>query len=57
MRTIGMHALFDGPQISVYEMRGGTHLPLMRKEKIVADDASLDLMVDDLHATHEQFAR
>ena len=52
-----MHALFDGPQISVYEMRGGTHLPLMRKEKIVADDASLDLMVDDLHATHEQFAR
>jgi hypothetical protein len=25
MRTIGMRAIFDGPEVSVYEMRGGTH--------------------------------
>ncbi len=55
MRTIGMRAIFDGPEVSVYEMRGGTHLLLMRRDEIVAGDASLDLMVDDVHATHERF--
>jgi hypothetical protein len=55
MRTIGMRPIFDGPEVSVYEMRGGTHLILMRKDKIVASDASFDLMVDDLHATHQRF--
>ena len=55
MRTIGMRPIFDGPQVSVYEMRGGTHLILMLKEEIVGSDASIDLMVDDLHATHQRF--
>ena len=56
MRTIGMRTVFEGPQVGVYEMRGGTHLILMLKSKIVAGDASFDLMVDDLHATHQRFA-
>jgi hypothetical protein len=55
MRTIGMRPIFDGPEVSVYEMRGGTHLILMRKDSVVAGDASFDLMVDDLHATHQRF--
>jgi len=55
MRTIGMRPIFDGPQVSVYEMRGGTHLLLMTKDKIVAGDASFDLMVDDLRETHRRF--
>ena len=55
MRTIGMRPIFDGPQVSVYEMRGGTHLILMLKEEIVGSDASIDLMVDDLHAMHQRF--
>jgi catechol 2,3-dioxygenase-like lactoylglutathione lyase family enzyme len=55
MRTIGMRAIFDGPEVSVYEMRGGTHLLLMRRDEVVAGNASLDLMVDDVHATHERF--
>jgi catechol 2,3-dioxygenase-like lactoylglutathione lyase family enzyme len=55
MRTIGMRPIFDGPEVSVYEMRGGTHLILMRRDKIVAGDASFDLMVDDLQATHQRF--
>lgn len=55
MRTIGMRPIFDGPEVSVYEMRGGTHLILMRRDKIVAGDASFDLMVDDLRATHQRF--
>ena len=55
MRTIGMRPIFDGPEVSVYEMRGGTHLILMLRNTIVAGDASFDLMVDDLHATHQRF--
>lgn len=55
MRTIGMRPIFDGPQVSVYEMRGGTHLILMAKDKVAGGEASFDLMVDDLQATHERF--
>ena len=55
MRTIGMRPIFDGPQVSVYEMRGGTHLILTLKGTMDAGNASFDLMVDDPHATHQRF--
>ena len=55
IRTIGMRPVFEGPEVSVYELRGGTHLILMLKSKIVAGDAPFDLMVDDLRATHQRF--
>ncbi len=55
MSVIGMRAIFDGPQVSVYEMRGGTHLILMQKDGHPPGDASFDLMVDDLRASHERF--
>jgi hypothetical protein len=56
MRTIGMRPIFDGPQVSVYEMRGGTHLILMLKRQVGGGDAPFDLMVDDLQAVHARFA-
>jgi hypothetical protein len=56
MRAIGMRPIFDGPEVSVYEMRGGTHLILMRRDQVAAGDAPFDLMVDDLHAAHRRFA-
>jgi catechol 2,3-dioxygenase-like lactoylglutathione lyase family enzyme len=52
MRSIGMRPIFDGPRVSVYEMRGGTHLILMSKENVTPAEATFDLMVDDLRATH-----
>lgn len=52
LRFIGMRAVFDGPAVSVYEMRGGTHLILMAKEAVAGGDATFDLMVDDLRAMH-----
>ncbi len=55
MRTIGMRPIFNGPEVCVYELRGGTHLILMRKDKIIVGNAAFDLMVDDLHATHRRF--
>jgi hypothetical protein len=51
-RALGMRAIFDGPEVSVYEMRGGTHLLLMRRDRVEGGDAPFDLMVDDLRATH-----
>ena len=56
MRQLGMRPLFDGPEVSVYEMRGGTHLLLMRQDHILAGDAPFDLMVDDLHETHRRLS-
>ncbi len=55
IRQIGMRVIFEGPQVSVYELRGGTHLILMRKDQVKAGDAPFDLMVDDLRATHQCF--
>lgn len=55
MRAIGMRPIFEGPQVSVYELRGGTHLILMRQDNVAGSDAPFDLMVDDLHATHDRF--
>lgn len=55
MRSIGMRPVFDGPEIAVYEMQGGTHLILMYKDSITQDGAPFDLMVDDLRETHVQF--
>jgi GNAT superfamily N-acetyltransferase len=57
MRLMGMRPIFDGPEVSVYEMRGGTHLILMRRDAVAGGDAAFDLMVDDLHATHQRLAR
>lgn len=54
MRQIGLRIVFEGPQVSVYELRGGTHLILTRKDQVKAGDAAFDLMVDDLRATHRR---
>nr|WP_042640108.1 VOC family protein [Aeromonas eucrenophila] len=56
MRRLGMRLLFEGPEISVLEMRGGPHLLLMRRDQIEAGAAPFDLMVDDLHETHRRLS-
>jgi hypothetical protein len=55
MRTIGMRPVFEGPEVSIFELRGGTHLILMRKDQVAPGEAGFDLMVDDLSATHRDF--
>ncbi len=55
MQTIGMRPVFLGPQVSVLELRGGTHLILMLKDKVAEGNAPFDLMVDNIRATHERF--
>jgi hypothetical protein len=55
MRTIGMRTIFPGPRVAVLELRGGTHLVVIAKEEITAGPAPFDLMVEDLHATRQEF--
>jgi Glyoxalase/Bleomycin resistance protein/Dioxygenase superfamily len=55
MRAIGLRPIFEGSPVSVYELRGGTHLILMLKNEIAPGNAAFDLMVDDLYATHQRF--
>lgn len=55
MRTIGMRAVFEGPEVAIFELRGGTHLILLAKPEVVPGEAPFDLMVEDLRATHRHF--
>jgi hypothetical protein len=55
MRTIGMRPIHEGTDVSVFELRGGTHLILLPQGVETSGDATFDLMVDDLRATHERF--
>ena len=55
MRTIGMRPVHTGSDVAVFELRGGTHLVAVQKDKVVPGDAPFDLMVEDLHATHKYF--
>lgn len=56
MRMIGMRPVFEGPEVAIFELRGGTHLILLAKPDAVPGDAPFDLMVEDIHATHQRFS-
>ena len=56
MLSVGMHSVFQGPEVSVLELRGGTHLLLFHTDERTADEATFDLMVDDLQAMHARLA-
>jgi len=55
MKMIGMRVIHEGAGISVYEMRGATHLILMKVDEVACTSAKFDLMVDDVFKTHERF--
>jgi catechol 2,3-dioxygenase-like lactoylglutathione lyase family enzyme len=47
--ALGMTSVFCGDEISITELRGGTHL-IIQAGSSSADDVAFDLMVDDLVA-------
>lgn len=55
---LGMRQVFLGETVAVLELRGGTHLVLRAAEGPIEPGtvAPFDLMVEDLHATHERLA-
>jgi catechol 2,3-dioxygenase-like lactoylglutathione lyase family enzyme len=55
MRKLGMRAIFQGSDVAILELRGGTHLVLTRKSSVVPGAAPFDLMVDDLNGAHARF--
>lgn len=55
MQKLGMRLIVQRPQVSVLELRGGTHLVLIAKPQVTAGEASFDLMVEDIHAAHAKF--
>lgn len=54
MLELGMRAIVDREDFAVLELRGGTHLILVRAKERASESAYFDLMVEDLKATHEQ---
>ena len=53
MRLLGMRPIVQRREVAVLELRGGTHLVLIAKPQITPGDAPFDLMVEDLHETHQ----
>ena len=56
MQAIGMQMVFEGSELSILELCGGTHLLLFACDEALRSDASFDLMVDDLHALHRNLS-
>lgn len=54
---LGMRSIARGDGFAVLELRGGTHLVLVRAEDGVADGTPcpFDLMVEDIDATRERY--
>jgi hypothetical protein len=56
MKKIGMRPIYQGNDVAILELRGGTHLILRRNSTVVPGAAPFDLMVDDLESSHASFA-
>lgn len=55
MQKIGMRPIAKFDDVAVLELRGGTHLVLLREDEVEPAEVAVDLMVDDLDATHATF--
>ena len=53
---IGLRHLFREDDFSIYELRGGTHLIIHRKDEPVENQAEFDFMVEDIDKTYEHIA-
>jgi len=53
---IGMRSIAVMDHFAVLEMRGGTHLAIRHgPERVVPGPIGWDLMVEDIHATHDKW--
>ncbi len=56
MEQIGMRKVFRGDDVAILELRGGTHIALIRDAEAEPAQAGFDLMVEDLDAVHADYA-
>lgn len=52
---IGLRPVFKNEEISIFELRGGTHVIMILDEAAKGGDAGFDFMVEDIDATHGSF--
>jgi hypothetical protein len=55
MTRIGMRPIFADGQVSILELRGGTHMVLVADNDHTPGKADFDLMVEDISLTHNDF--
>jgi hypothetical protein len=57
LETVGLRPIVQMEELAVLELRGGTHVVVRQAEKPPAGTgAPFDLMVDDVDATHRDYA-
>jgi hypothetical protein len=56
MLALGLRPVGRNEDVAVLELRGGTHLVLLRTDEPLSGAAPFDLMVEDLEATHRRLA-
>jgi hypothetical protein len=57
LETVGLRSIVQMDELAVLELRGGTHVVVRKTEPPVAGTAApFDLMVDDIDATHRDYA-
>ncbi|MCZ6870877.1 MAG: VOC family protein [Gammaproteobacteria bacterium] len=56
MQKIGMRPIFRNDEVAVLELRGGTHVLLLKQDSPGEGNADFDLMVEDLNETHHDYA-
>lgn len=54
MQKLGMRPIFEGEEVGVLELRGGTHLVVTPGEAVTQATAEFDLMVENLDTTHAE---
>ena len=59
LETVGLRPIVTREEIAVLELRGGTHVVVRKTEPPPAPGtlAPFDLMVDDIDATHRDYAQ
>lgn len=55
--SIGLRSIYDGDDMAIFELRGGTHLLVFPRDAAPpgVSDPSFDMMVDNLEATHAEW--
>ncbi len=55
LEKIGLRHVFKNESITIFELRGGTHIIMIADEVAKGGAAEIDFMVEDIDATHDKF--
>ena len=55
MKQLGLRGVFRNDAVAVLELRGGTHLVVIKNETATPANTDFDFMVEDLDKTYTQF--